>query len=675
EITVCVVIFVVLAAIVGSLAVFFGMRRPHETDVSTSIFTLESSKEPACYAPACNDAEKILKNIMNENGDACTDFYDFVCGNFRFASGNMLSKLTADMHQAVHTALSQTEISQHGQSALEKAAGLYAACNNQGVSGTDDTESLKKFMDNIGLSLMTPALGEALDKIIFLGLQYDLKSVLGLTLTDHIVYKQKRQIEITLSPLQIAWLVQRQSIGEYERARIYSEFLKALSGTIPNPQTINVINNAETTAVIILQKVQQHQDTNVFLRMRMIDDYTPSMPPGRWEHLIVTHSENAYPRSNQVVSSLRALTYIDQLYAKLGDSGINVLVAWEILRQLGPLTSPSIAALYPQDTARQLCLNAVIQAMEVPALSAYLFRAVPPEAIDATNVMLKRIHVSVLQEIDESDWLDDIPRSVASRKVAGMAKHVGYPTHLSTEDDLDTFYEHYPDVQNSFLAPWLQALRINMQWLFRDQGHFVFHLTPVNAYYLPMRNIIVILASMIRPPVYVLDGPDAFNFGGLGHVLGHEMMHAFDVEGSKRDATGRLTNWWTKRTWKYYEDKTLCLRRSHQRLSRGRAATLLNPTLDSENMADFLGLSSALKAFQEQQDTRRFRSLPYNSTQLFFISSCVKWCAYPVKKDAAAYAAPRERCNVPLMNLDAFAQAFKCPRNAPMNPPNKCSFW
>ncbi|XP_040073440.1 neprilysin-2-like [Ixodes scapularis] len=585
----CVLVAVLAAIVVGGVVIIYVFR--------SSPITKDGPGESACHGPTCSAAENILKNIMNQSADPCNNFYNFVCGNYKNDSVDIFSKMTYDILDAVEMGLNRAEVRRNGQSAMEKAARLYTVCKNQGVSGIDDTEALRAFMNDTGMTLISEI------------------------------------IEITKD-----------------------------------------IYEAETRAVIVLVLAQEHKDDSAFVRGSEIHTLTPNMQSKRWGYLISNHSGNVYQSSDHVSVNLRALAYIDLLYQQFGDAGMNLLVAWEVLRQLAPLASPSIANIHSKHSTSGLCLIAVIKAMEVPALSVYLYSAVPSEAIRATNVMLKRIQASVIEGIKKSNWLDAAPMSVALQKVQAMTKHVGYPTHLQTEEAVKAFYERYPDVRDSFLGPWLQALERNMQWCIRDKEHFVFNLIPANAFYLLVRNIMVIMASVIRPPVYVLNGPEAFNFGGLGHVMGHEMMHSFDVDGSQRDATGKLTDWWTPRSRQYFENKTLCLRRSHQTAIR-RQASLLNSTLDSENMADFLGLSSALKAFQEYPDNKRFPSLPYNSRQIFFISSCVKWCAVPGSRVAPHYAPWQQRCNVPLMNLDAFANAFQCPQNSPMNPANKCSFW
>ncbi|KAH9384637.1 hypothetical protein HPB48_026647 [Haemaphysalis longicornis] len=80
-------------------------------------------------------------------------------------------------------------------------------------------------------------------------------------------------------------------------------------------------------------------------------------------------------------------------------------------------------------------------------------------------------------------------------------------------------------------------------------------------------------------------------------------------------------------------------------------------------------------AFRERRDERRLPGLPYNAKQLFFVSSCVKWCASGDAKWGQRYAPWWKRCNVPLTHLEDFAEAFECAPGTPMNPPARCSFW
>lgn len=182
-----------------------------------------------------------------------------------------------------------------------------------------------------------------------------------------------------------------------------------------------------------------------------------------------------------------------------------------------------------------------------------------------------------------------------------------------------------------------------------------------------MRNKIVVPATVLLPPLFAPGAPASLTYGGLGAVLGHEMTHAFDVEGSEWDAHGNYRNWWSPESRQEYAARMACLRDSHG-LSE-------NKQQDGENTADFSGLVSAFKAYSGLDDTEQLEGLDYNAEQLFFIASCIKWCATNRTKQGPLYASFPKRCNVPLKNIAGFARAFKCPAGSPMNPSSRCTFW
>ncbi|KAG0428696.1 hypothetical protein HPB47_024332, partial [Ixodes persulcatus] len=139
-------------------------------------------------------------------------------------------------------------------------------------------------------------------------------------------------------------------------------------------------------------------------------------------------------------------------------------------------------------------------------------------------------------------------------------------------------------------------------------------------------NKIQIPAFLLRPPLFELSGPSSFNYGGLGHVIAHEMMHAFNLTESQKDSSVNGRYWWTPLAGRNYTDKVRCFREEYDQLVQGRGGQTRELT-DSEIMADFIGLWLAFQTFRDLGDKKRFADLPYNSRQLFFIASCVKLCA------------------------------------------------
>lgn len=196
------------------------------------------------------------------------------------------------------------------------------------------------------------------------------------------------------------------------------------------------------------------------------------------------------------------------------------------------------------------------------------------------------------------------------------------------------------------------------------QGRF--SVVVANAYYHLYTNKIVIPAMVLLPPLFVSGNSTALSYGGLGSIVGHEMSHAFDVESSHWDGQGNTRDWWTLRSRVEYIQRMECLRQSHG---------LEKDEQDAENAADFAGLVSAYHAYSSLAKEEKVEGFDFDAEQLFFIASCIKWCATSKVELVSRYAPFRERCNVPLKNMEAFARAFSCPVGSPMNPSRRCSFW
>ncbi|KAH7955871.1 hypothetical protein HPB52_004679 [Rhipicephalus sanguineus] len=183
---------------------------------------------------------------------------------------------------------------------------------------------------------------------------------------------------------------------------------------------------------------------------------------------------------------------------------------------------------------------------------------------------------------------------------------------------------------------------------------------------------------MLQAPFFFFDSPPALNYGGIGTIMGHEIMHGYDVQGSNYDERSHFDPWRTEQIGQEYANRTFCIRRSHRAALKMRSQEeMVNDTRDSENLADFVGTLTAYAAFASLPPPERdieLSGLNMTAEQIFFISRCVQWCEEePLIGDR--YAPSRSRCLVPLMNMPQFSAAFACPAGTPMNPRKKCTFW
>jgi predicted metalloendopeptidase len=188
----------------------------------------------------------------------------------------------------------------------------------------------------------------------------------------------------------------------------------------------------------------------------------------------------------------------------------------------------------------------------------------------------------------------------------------------------------------------------------------------VNAYYSPVKNEIVFPAAILQPPFFGSDAPAPLNYGGIGAVIGHEISHAFDDQGSKYDGDGNLNNWWTeadREAFKTLTEKLVDQFSAFEPLPGKRVDGQL--TL-GENIADLSGLAIAFKALKLDMKVQPQSDIAgWTPEQLFFVGWSRVWQrkyrdAEMVKRLLTDPHSPsRYRANGPVTNIDAFYQAFK----------------
>ena len=193
-------------------------------------------------------------------------------------------------------------------------------------------------------------------------------------------------------------------------------------------------------------------------------------------------------------------------------------------------------------------------------------------------------------------------------------------------------------------------------------------------------------------PFYHKELPAAINYGGIASVVGHELTHGFDDQGSKFDKDGNLKAWWSKEVSDAFQKKTQCIEKQYSDFSiqgpSGRVNLNGNLTL-GENVADNGGVEAAFFAYKNHlannngvdQKLPGLGALELTSDQFFFLSFASIWCSASTPEAAEQRVltdphSPGEfRVTGTLRNSLEFAEAFSCPVGSPMNPADKCKVW
>ena len=316
---------------------------------------------------------------------------------------------------------------------------------------------------------------------------------------------------------------------------------------------------------------------------------------------------------------------------------------------------------------------------------AWVARHFPPNAKEAMDALVRRLLDAYGESIRGLDWMSEDTKVKALAKLATFNPKIGYPVKWRDYSTLNLDPEA-TIVENVRAA---NAHATDREWakLGRPVDRDEWYMTPqtVNAYYNPTQNEIVFPAAILQPPFFDTEADDAVNFGAIGAVIGHEIGHGFDDQGSRYDGEGNLSNWWTDEDRAAFEERTHALIDQYDALTpailleqgeeseEGGERTLphVNGALTiGENIGDLGGLTIAWKAWvaslAEQGLTPHTAPVIDGITgpQRFFYSWARAWRTATRPQFARQMLAidphsPAEfRCNQVLRNLDTFADAF-----------------
>merc|ERR1711971_784643 len=210
----------------------------------------------------------------------------------------------------------------------------------------------------------------------------------------------------------------------------------------------------------------------------------------------------------------------------------------------------------------------------------------------------------------------------------------------------------------------------------------------VNAFYNPAENSINFPAGILDGVFFQEDRPLYMNYGAIGFVVGHEITHGFDDQGSQKDGEGNLVDWWEPETKTRYLEKARCIIEQYGNYTvevEGETLNVNGINSQGENIADNGGVKEALLAYNRLTERHGVEpilpGMNFSPRQLFWLSSARVWCNAKrpgaLKKQVLTdpHSPAQFRVNGPLANLREFSQDWGCPVGSPMNPVKKCQVW
>ena len=288
-------------------------------------------------------------------------------------------------------------------------------------------------------------------------------------------------------------------------------------------------------------------------------------------------------------------------------------------------------------------------------------------------------------DIKDLPWMTADTRKQAEIKLKAITNKIGYPDHWRDYSSVDIR-------PNDLLGNTERAREFEVHRERNKIGRPVdkseWEMSPptVNAYYQAAQNDINFPAGILQPPFFDQSQDDAVNYGGIGVVIGHELTHGFDDQGSKFDAEGNLRNWWTDQDRLEFEQRTTCIADEYSSFVAVDDVHLNGRLTLGENTADNGGLRVALAALNKQRaeepDSRENQLIAgFTPEQRYFLGYAQIWCENrsPESSRLLATIDPhspgRYRVNGAVQNNEDFARAFKCKAGQPMVKANACRVW
>ena len=302
----------------------------------------------------------------------------------------------------------------------------------------------------------------------------------------------------------------------------------------------------------------------------------------------------------------------------------------------------------------------------------YVARFFPPEAKERMEKLVANLQVALGERIAVQEWMSDKTKRVAQEKLDAFYVKVGYPNKWRDYSELE--------IGDNYLRNILACNEFDLKTMIREKlnkpvDKDEWFMTPqtVNAYYNPTTNEICFPAGILQPPFFDMEADDAFNYGAIGVVIGHEMTHGFDDQGAQYDKEGNLRQWWSEDDTKQFRERIQVMRDFHDSIEVLPGLHANGSLTLGENMADHGGLMVAFQAFKNATKDSPLPAIDgFSPEQRFFLAYANVWgqnireeeIRKRVKSDP--HELGKWRVNGQLPHIDAWYEAFGITEQDPM---------
>ena len=371
-------------------------------------------------------------------------------------------------------------------------------------------------------------------------------------------------------------------------------------------------------------------------------------------------------------------------------------LTWQLLHSAAPYLSTGfvdedfnfyqrqLAGLSEIKPRWKQCSTAADQLLGEAVGQEYVARYFPPEAKAKAREMVVNIVAAMDQTVSQLDWMSPETKKKAKEKISTFYIKVGYPDkwkdYSSVNVTRGAFFNDVESASRFQVADTMSTIGKPV-----DRGRWGMTPPTSDAYYNPLENEIVFPAGILQPPAFDVNATDAVNYGAIGVVMGHEVSHGFDDEGSQFDAQGKLNNWWTADDLKKFQAKTGCVVKQFDGYYIEPNVHHNGKLVLGESIGDLAGLKISYLAYQNSQKGKPPAPTinGFTPDEQFFIAwgqfrgDATRLETQRMMIQGDPHPVAKYRVIGPLSNFKPFQQTFSCKEGSAMVRPaaDQCVVW
>lgn len=691
--------------------------------------------ERLCLTQECIAESAVVLRQMDQTADPCDDFYEFACGTFLRNTVIPDDKTTVTAFSVIENELKDQlrvivqEESQSGEiEPFQNVKRLYRACMNTDLIDAQGSTAVRNAIDNMGgwpvlETNWDPTNQWTWQRSVQLSREYgySVSNFMSVSVSTDNKNSSRRVIKIDQASLGLSreYLILNMTDRFLEAYHSYQVDLAILFGADPTRAAAEMREalDFEIELAQISQDREERRNAELLYNPKTIRELQQNASFQYDGHTWLSFFNDILPPESHVnedtVIIVGAVSFFEQLGALLASTDKRTLANYAAWRQAAASVNylPSNFRLRQLDYERITtgraeayprwleCVEVTLGQYPIAFGALYVRKHFNAAAKGIAQEMVDNIQAEFKIMLTEITWMDEVTMEGAQEKADTIRSEIGFADELLQDSALVEYYADEPDPDENAYFESIRALnkasalRHNKR-LFEDviRGEWSSHVAPaiVNAYYSSLENRIAFPAGILQGAFFNPGRPQYMNYGGIGFVIGHEITHGFDDQGSQYDSLGNLRNWWAEETRAAYLDKARCIIEQYGNYTEPQTGLSLNGVnTQGENIADNGGIKESYRAYQRWASSlpEAEKSMPgltdYTPQQMFWISAGQVWCS--VYREAAminrvrtgVHSPGQFRVIGPMSNMQEFADDFNCPVGSRMNPTpeDKCVVW